>query len=384
MPAYLNSSNPGDAFKSTAKWLSGKVTAELREQSAQHITIGLVNNMPDGALESTERQFLSLLDAASGSMHVRLSLYSMPGIYRKGQAASHVRTFYSGIENLWNTHLDGVIVTGREPLASNLSDEPYWDSFTSLLEWARESTYSAVWSCLAAHAAVLYCDGISRVRSRSKRCGVFECMPTDDHELTAGVGPSFALPHSRWNGVTESALKRRGYRVLSRSAAGADTFVKQYKSLFVFFQGHPEYDADTLMLEYRRDVGRFLRGDSDRYPTLPDDYFDEQTAARLRVFQEEAMNRPHQELLAEVYETLLQAKTEAPWRAAATQMYHNWLEYIGAQKELHLLAQGGVAEVHESKRSLVAIDATNPTMPNIYAKKSGLAEERPRRVATAR
>jgi hypothetical protein len=43
------------------------------------VTVGLVNNMPDTALQSTERQFLELIDAAAGGMAVRLRLFSLPG-----------------------------------------------------------------------------------------------------------------------------------------------------------------------------------------------------------------------------------------------------------------------------------------------------------------
>lgn len=352
--------------------------------SAQQISIGLINNMPDGAMESTERQFLSLLDEASGNQDVRLHLYSLPGICRKGTAASHARTFYSGLEELWNTQLDGIIVTGREPLATNLDDEPYWDSFTELLEWARENTYSAIWSCLAAHAAVLYCDGISRIRSRSKRCGVFDCTRAEEDELTAGLGTSFKLPHSRWNGVPESALSRHGYRVLSRSAAGADAFTKRFKSLFVFFQGHPEYDANTLMLEYRRDVGRFFRGESDHYPSLPHNYFDKETSSLLGDYEREATRHMRPELLEEVYEVISRAETEALWRAAALEIYRNWLAYIGAQKSLRAPVQCGSAEAQENVPHLVAREAAVAAIPGFHAKKGGVLEERPRRVATAR
>jgi homoserine O-succinyltransferase len=384
MPAYLNSTDTRDVFQSTAKWLSGVVTTDMREQSARHISIGLINNMPDGALEATERQFLSLLDAASGNLHIRLLLYSLPGISRKGAAASHVRTFYSGVENLWNTRLDGLIVTGREPLAPSLTDEPYWDSFTEVLDWARENTYSTVWSCLAAHAAVLYSDGIDRVRSRSKHCGIFECSRTADHALAAGLAPSIRLPHSRWNGVAESALRRCGYRVLTRSSdVGADIFVKEYKSLFIFFQGHPEYEADTLLLEYRRDVGRYLRGESDRYPSMPMNYFDEATVGDLKAFEDEAMHYPRRELLADVYEALLRTKTEATWRSGAVHIYSNWLEYIATQKQGSAQASRSIAERRANREPVLLTVAAEHTA-NTFAKGCKSAEEHPRRVASAR
>ena len=38
------------------------------------LTIGLVNNMPDAALEATERQFMRLLTAAAGNNLIRLPL----------------------------------------------------------------------------------------------------------------------------------------------------------------------------------------------------------------------------------------------------------------------------------------------------------------------
>ena len=60
-----------------------------------------------------------------------------------------------------------------------------------------------------------------------------------------------------------------GYIVLTQSAeGGVDTFVKKKKrSLFVHFQGHPEYGAQTLLKEYRRDIKRFLRGERETYPS---------------------------------------------------------------------------------------------------------------------
>src|ERR1019366_6550132 len=97
---------------------------------ANCIDIGLINNMPDGALKSTERQFLTLLDAAADGVLVRLSLYALPGVPRNDSGRSHIGKFYSDIEDLWDRHLDGLIVTGTEPRASSLMDEPFWVSMT--------------------------------------------------------------------------------------------------------------------------------------------------------------------------------------------------------------------------------------------------------------
>ena len=46
------------------------------------LDVGLINNMPDAALESTERQFIELLNAAASNVAVRLKLYSSPEVPR--------------------------------------------------------------------------------------------------------------------------------------------------------------------------------------------------------------------------------------------------------------------------------------------------------------
>jgi homoserine O-succinyltransferase len=303
----------------------------LSKRSSRCVTIGLINNMPQAAFKATERQFISLLESASEDITVGLSLYALPGVPRT--AGDYGDGCYSSVETLWDKRLDGLIVTGREASTANLSDEPYWESFTEVLEWARVNTYSTVWSCLAAHAAVLHMDGIRRQKSGDKHFGLYECAPASRHRLTAGASPRFQIPHSRWNGLAEDDLAARGYSVLTRSAdAQVDTFVKQDNSLFVFFQGHPEYESDTLLREYRRDAGRFLRHDADTYPSIPRGYFDPGTEATLTALRARALSSRSKDLLASVSTALDKSKIENTWRSTATQIYRNWLLYLCAQK----------------------------------------------------
>jgi homoserine O-succinyltransferase len=337
MPVFLSSNHSVANPLPSETGLCGNPYPEFLERSSRYLTIGLINNMPDGALEATERQYLSLLASASVGMLVRLSLYSLTGIPRNESGTRHVRTFYESAENLRDTNLDGLIVTGREPLKPSLADEPYWESFTRVVEWARNETYSTVWSCLAAHAAILHMDGIGRIKSNEKHFGVFECARVSDHPLTANAPSRFNLPHSRWNGIPESALTHCGYSVLTRAAdAGVDTFVKQHKSLFVFLQGHPEYESNTLLLEYRRDVVRYLRGETNAYPSMPRRYFDQATVIALTALQNEAMLCPSEKLLAKVSTGLADIRIENTWHSTAACIYRNWLEYICAQKWLRM------------------------------------------------
>jgi homoserine O-succinyltransferase/O-acetyltransferase len=305
----------------------------LLHRASRCVTIGLVNNMPDEALKATERQFLSLLEAASPGILIRLSYFALPGIPRHESARRHINHSYASLHDLGNQHLDGLIVTGREPLSSNLMDEPYWDSFTRLVDWAQTHTHSTVWSCLAAHAAILHLDGIHRVKRSDKLFGIFDCARGAKHALTAGTPARLRLPHSRWNGVLEDSLRSCGYTVLTRSEqAGVDTFIKQRKALFVFFQGHPEYESDTLLREYRRDLLRYFKRETESCPLPPQNYFDGDTAEVLQAFRERAMGGRSDELLSEISAVLAEKQIENTWHSSAAGLYKNWLAYLCEQK----------------------------------------------------
>jgi homoserine O-succinyltransferase len=306
-------------------------------EPAVPVHVGLVNNIGDAAMGSTEYQFLTLLEEAAGDRLVHVTLYSLPEVQRKAHGQRRVGSFYWSIEHLWEQppeqYPDGLIVTGREPLARNLREEAYWPSLIRVLEWAQQNTRSAVWSCLAAHAALLALDDIERVRSPRKHFGILTCEQTQPHPLLAGASARLKVPHSRWNSVCANQLTEKGYQVLTRTSDGAvDTIVKQDPGLFIFLQGHPEYESSSLMGEYRRDVGRYLKGEMDTYPSLPLDYFDESTERSLREIEVRARASRDVKYLAEVTSVISHVRIQNTWRDTAVLIYRNWLEHLWTQK----------------------------------------------------
>jgi homoserine O-succinyltransferase len=118
------------------------------------------------------------------------------------------------------------------------------------------------------------------------------------HWLTAGLAAPVPVAHSRWHELPADALRDAGYRVLTYAPeAGADLFVSRKRNDLLFLQGHPEYEADTLAREYRRDVRRFLAGASQRYPELPQNYFSDDEVQVLRQFRERALHMRDERLL---------------------------------------------------------------------------------------
>jgi homoserine O-succinyltransferase/O-acetyltransferase len=314
---------------------TGRSPAELN--AANCVTIGLVNNMPDAAFEATERQFTELIREAAPSRVVLLKLFAIPEVPRAAEMFGSLAGKYRDIAELWDTPLEGLIVTGTEPRAKNLKDEPYWQNLSAVVDWARDHTASTIWSCLAAHAAVLHADGIERQTLPQKQFGVFDCRLAADHPMTQHFPEPLWVPHSRFNTLPEDALISAGYKILTRSAtAGADAFAKQDGSFFLYFQGHPEYDADTLFREYRRDVARFLNGERDAYPNLPRNYFDDVSTARAESFQERAMSAGAADqrgaLMAEFPNAALGTGLQNAWRPAALGVYEKWIAFLSARK----------------------------------------------------
>ena len=113
------------------------------------LTIGLVNNMPDSALQATERQFMRLLRQAAGDIRIDFHCFSLPSVRRSQSAQGRVETQYTDITDLDRLPIDGLIVTGAEPHAENLNDETYWRDLTDVIDWAKHNTRSTIWSVRA-------------------------------------------------------------------------------------------------------------------------------------------------------------------------------------------------------------------------------------------
>jgi len=296
------------------------------------LVIGLVNSMPGEAFGQTERQFRTILSAAARGRPVHLRLFSLdPPAPVGGDTAT---SLYQHARKIDPFVLDGLIVTGMPPRASRLVEEPCWEHLTALADLAMAHGIPTVWSCLAAHAAVLYLDGIERQRLPEKLSGLFACTQTDgDAPITAGLPRHWHVPHSRYNDLPAKALVARDYRILSSSDdAGADLFAKDAGAPFVFCQGHPEYDALALLREYRRDIRQYLTGARDPYPAMPQSYFSPGVTALLEAFRERALGVRTAETMADFPLDACEADLAHSWSGLAHAIYANWLTLVAERK----------------------------------------------------
>jgi homoserine O-succinyltransferase len=300
------------------------------------IQVGLVNNMPDAAMRATELQFARLLKEASGGLEVQLRLFSLSEIARGEQALSRMEGFYADAGAIPAAGLDALIITGAEPLEADMRQERYWTALAQLIDWAEGGTISTIFSCLAAHAAVLHASDIKRQKLPRKLSGVFTAQRAGDHPLATGMTPATAVPHSRLNTLSEAELAAAGYRVLARLPDGdVDSFMRAVpgQSLLVYFQGHPEYGAETLGREYLRDMGRFQRGERNDPPTLPEHYFDRATEIALEALEGKGQGPDG---LARYSKIVSGARPLQAWRGHSDKLFGNWLGLVGAEKARRL------------------------------------------------
>jgi homoserine O-succinyltransferase/O-acetyltransferase len=224
----------------------------------------------------------------------------------------------------------GQAIAGAEPRAARLEHEPFWRELADVVDWAEANTRSTIWSCLAAHAAVLHLDGIERRRLDTKRSGVYPCFKAADDWLTSDIPSPFEVPHSRLNEIGKGDLIAAGYQVLTESTdAGVDIFAKEMRSRFFFFQGHPEYGPLSLQREYFRDISRFLAGEQAGYPAMPSGYFDRDTERRLASFQRRAVVDRNPALSAELPAVTL--RPDINGRAAPAAIFRSWLGFLSGE-----------------------------------------------------
>ncbi|MGH7153398.1 MAG: homoserine O-acetyltransferase/O-succinyltransferase family protein, partial [Acetobacteraceae bacterium] len=239
--------------------------------------------------------------------------------------------------------LDAVIVTGSPPCAEWLTMEPLWHSLSGIVDVVRARGLPAIWSCLAAQVAIFRLDGVHRRLLPRKISGLHHCRLVEAcHPLMAGLPRQWIVPHSRCNDLPVNELETLGYQpIVVSDTAGADTYIRERESLFVFFQGHLEYDRETLLMEYKRDIGKFLAGERQDYPDAPTNYFDPEAEDKILRFRERALRHQIPALMSE-FPGVGYADTGPPeWSGVATRIYANWLHHIVRDSWLNPLSHMG-------------------------------------------
>lgn len=298
-----------------------------------HLSVGLLNLMPDAAIRATDRQFIRLVAAAADELELWVYPFTVAAFSRGESARRHVSAFYSRFDDIQETGLDALIVTGANPAQHELEREAFWAELGEVLDWAQKETKSILCSCLATHAVLQKYRDTVRTRLPEKMWGVYQHEIVEGHPLLEGLSEPVEAPHSHWYDVTRKEMEAVGLRVLIESDEAGVHMAVDEEDFYVFFQGHNEYDLVSLLKEYRRELGRFWRGERDDYPPMPAHYFDADAIARLEeyrpVLENAKADRTQPPLLVEPE---LTPKGPHVWNEQGKVIYRNWLRGIAGRK----------------------------------------------------
>lgn len=326
--------------------------ARAGSQVIRELHIGLLNMMPDTALEATERQFFRLVGESNPIAQFYVHPFTLDALPRGEKARAHIDTYYETFASIREAGLDALIVTGANVTGNDLTREPFWQPLNAVIDWAMENVTSTLCSCLATHAVMQFRYGQRRIAQPRKIWGVFPHRVVEPrHPLVADVNTRFDVPHSRWNDISRAQFEAAGVRVLVESPEiGVHLATSGDGLRVVFFQGHPEYDTISLLKEYKRDVLLAAHDKLPAYPPFPANYFNRHSRAvldeyRHRLLAAIAAGEPEPAFP----EALITPQLDITWHDTAEAVVGNWI--------------GCVYQVTHSQRALPFMAGIDPRDP---------------------
>lgn len=261
-------------------------------QDIRPLQIAILNLMP--IKHDTEIQLMRAL--SNTPLQVDITFVCMETHVSKNTPASHLNKFYSKFSEIKYRHFDGLIITGAPVEQIEFEEVNYWEELKELMDWSDTNVFSTLHICWGAQAGLYYRYGINKSRLDKKAFGIFEHKVIHRKvPLMRGFDDIFLAPHSRHTVVSKDEIEACEDLTILAESDMAGVFVaigKEGKHIFVL--GHPEYDRETLDIEYKRDRDKGLDIE------IPYNYYPD--------------NNPDNPPLL-------------TWRAHSNALYTNWLNY---------------------------------------------------------
>ncbi len=225
-------------------------------QDIRPLEIAIINLMPTKIV--TETQLMRLL--SNSPLQINVTLVSTTSYVGKNTPIEHLTRFYKTFEEIKDKKFDGMIITGAPVEEIEFSEVKYWKELEEIFEFAKKSVTSTMFICWGAQAALHYFYGIEKHLLPKKLFGVFKHKKLVKYDmLLKGTDDRFFMPHSRHTTVSQDDIKNcRELVLLAASKEAGAGIMRSKDNKFIFITGHAEYDRDTLLLEYQRDLDKGL------------------------------------------------------------------------------------------------------------------------------
>lgn len=266
-------------------------------QDIRPLKIAIVNLMPTKI--ETETQLLRLL--SNTPLQVDITLIYTKTHLSKNTSFEHLANFYTTFDEVKNSYFDAVFITGAPVEKLAFEEVNYWDELCEIMEWTKSHAFNTVHICWGAFAGLYYHYGIQKYMLDEKLSGVFaHKVCVENSPLLKGFDDVFFVPHSRNAEVREKDIKKESnLQILAKSDTAGVYLVADKTGRQIFITGHGEYERDTLKNEYVRDIAKGL------HAKVPENYFLD--------------NNPENTPLC-------------TWKAHASLMYSNWLNFCVYQE----------------------------------------------------
>lgn len=278
-------------------------------QDIRPLKILILNLMPTKI--DTETQLSRLL--GNSPLQVEIELMHTRTHVSKNTSEDHLLAFYKGFPDVRDNYYDGMIITGAPVEKMKFEEVDYWDELREIMEWTKTHVHSTFHICWGAQAGLYYHFGIDKVMLDEKLSGVYpHTVEYKNSILFRGFDDVFCVPHSRYTTVLREDIERvKELKILSTSEKAGVYAVSTKNGRQIFITGHSEYDVGTLNKEYVRDKKAGL------CPKVPENYFpgDDDTQPPLLT-----------------------------WRAHATLLFSNWLNYFVYQTTPYDIMEIGKTE----------------------------------------
>ncbi len=319
-----------------------------QHQDIRELHIGLLNMMPDAALEATERQFFRLVGESNQIAQLYIHPFTLPELKRSDKTQSYINEYYEPFEKLKEEGLDALIVTGANVSQPNLKKEKFWKPLQGVMEWAWDNVTSTMCSCLATHAVMQSKYNQKRTPlPDGKLWGVYRHRVIDrTHPLVRNMNTVFDVPHSRFNSISSEQFEQAGMKILvAGRESGAHIAVSPDHFRLVCMQGHPEYDSISLLKEYQREIRLHKSGERPDAPPFPANYFKDDIIAKLDLYNPETMSKPETDQFNKDLADML----ENTWTDSARSIIASWI--------------GLVYQVTNADRKKQFMDGVDPNNP---------------------
>ena len=261
-------------------------------QDIRPLNVLILNLMPTKII--TETQLLRKL--SNTPLQINVEFLRLESYQPKHIDSNHLDSFYKTFTEVKKRKFDGMIITGTPLDFIAFEDVVYWEELCEIMEWTKTHVHSVFHMCWGAFAGLYYHYGIQKRDRLPKLSGIYlHKVLKSTSPLFRGMDDVFYAPHSRATEVLpEQITADPRLELLAVSDEAGVAIVKSDDSHHFFMLCHPEYDADTLALEYYRDRDKGLN------PEIPVNYFPNDDPSKEPV---------------------------VTWRSVGQLIFSNWLNY---------------------------------------------------------